>query len=80
MGLRLADIKEQLEVRDRGQCPCGHTQLIVERRLADVDTEMRELAELKRQLLDLKRRNDQCTDSTPGAWSCVTGLEEGGER
>ena len=29
MGLRLGDIKEVLDVRDRGTCPCGHTQVLV---------------------------------------------------
>ncbi len=26
MGLRLGDIKELLDVRERGLCPCGHTR------------------------------------------------------
>jgi DNA-binding transcriptional MerR regulator len=44
MGLRLGGIKELLEVRDRGQCPCGHTQVLVERRLAEVNSEIKQLA------------------------------------
>jgi DNA-binding transcriptional MerR regulator len=79
MGLRLGDIKELLDVQDRGQCPCGHTETLVRRRLAEVNAELRELAAVKRQLLDLKRRNDACMDATPGAWSCaVVGSEKGG--
>ncbi len=32
VGLRLHDVKELLEIMDRGTCPCGHTALVVERR------------------------------------------------
>ena len=71
MGLRLADIKELLEVEDRGQCPCGHTRTLVQRRLAEVNAELRELTAVKRQLLDLRRRNDECMDAAPGVWSCA---------
>lgn len=78
MGLRLGDIRELLDVLDRGQCPCGHTRTLVQRRLAEVNAELRELAALKRQLLDLKRRNDECMDASAEAWSCAVGIGEGG--
>jgi DNA-binding transcriptional MerR regulator len=71
MGLRLGDIKELLDVQDRGQCPCGHTKTLVQRRLAEVNAELGELSAVKRQLLDLKKRNEECMDATPGAWSCA---------
>lgn len=79
MGLRLGDIKELLDVQDRGQCPCGHTRTLVQRRLAEVNAELRELATVKRRLLDLKQRNEACIDATAGAWSCaVVGVGKGG--
>lgn len=80
MGLRLGDIKELLDVQDRGQCPCGHTRTLVRRRLEEVNTDLKELAAVKQQLLDLKRRNDECMDASAGSWSCAVGIEEGGER
>jgi len=79
MGLRLADIKELLDVRDRGQCPCGHTKDVVERRLADVDAEIRQLKAVRAQLLALQRRNEECFDGAAGEWSCVVWPEKGGE-
>jgi len=79
-GLRLDDIRELLEVRDQGQCPCGHTQALVERRLAEVSAEMRQLGAMKRALLDLKRRNEQCMDATASEWSCLAPVEEGGDQ
>jgi DNA-binding transcriptional MerR regulator len=79
MGLRLADIKELLDIRDRGQCPCGHTKAVVERRLADVNAEIHQLTAVRAQLLALRRRNDDCFDSAAGEWSCVVWPEKGGE-
>jgi DNA-binding transcriptional MerR regulator len=60
MGLRLADIKELLDVRDGGQCPCGRTEVLVDRRLAEVESEIEQLASVRRQLLALKQLNEQC--------------------
>jgi DNA-binding transcriptional MerR regulator len=79
IGLRLGAIKELLDVQDRGQCPCGHTRILVQRRLAEVNADLRELAMVKRQLLELQRRNDQCMDAAPGTWACAVRIGEGGE-
>ena len=80
MGLRLADIKELLDVRDRGQCPCGHTKDLVERRLAEVEGEIRQLGAVRKQLLGLKQRNQECLDAVASDWSCAVGIRKGGER
>jgi DNA-binding transcriptional MerR regulator len=79
MGLRLLDIKELLDGRDRGQCPCGHTDDLVQRRLAEVEAEIQQLTTVRRQLLELKKRNQECLDSVAGDWSCVVGIRTGGE-
>ena len=76
MGLRLGDIKELLEVRDRGQCPCGHTRVLVQRRLDQVDADMRRLAAVRRQLRALKKRNDECREVSARDWSCVIAENE----
>jgi DNA-binding transcriptional MerR regulator len=73
MGLRLADIKELLDIRDRGQCPCGHTKDLVERRLGEIEAEMRQLSAVRGALLTLKQRNEECVDGTADDWSCVVG-------
>lgn len=78
MGLRLGDIKELLEVRDRGRCPCGHTEVLVERRLAQVQAELEQLEAVRTQLLVLKRRNTNCMDATVEDWSCAINVVEGG--
>ncbi|MGB6457185.1 MAG: heavy metal-responsive transcriptional regulator [Streptosporangiaceae bacterium] len=77
MGLRLADIKELLDIRDRGQCPCGHTKDLVERRLAEVEAEIHHLSAVRGQLITLKKRNEECFDAAAGDWSCVVAPEKG---
>ena len=77
MGLRLRDIKELLDVRDRGSCPCGHTEVLVERRLAEVQAEIEDLEGVRTQLLVLKRRNAECVDATAEDWSCTINREKG---
>ena len=78
MGLRLGDIKELLEVRDRGRCPCGHTQVLVDRRLAEVQADIEQLRGVREQLLVLKKRNADCMDATPEGWSCAMEMLKGG--
>jgi DNA-binding transcriptional MerR regulator len=79
MGLRLADIKELLDVRDRGQCPCGHTKDLAERRLAEVEAEIQQLSAVRLQLLGLQRRNQACLDAVAADWSCAVEIRNGGE-
>jgi DNA-binding transcriptional MerR regulator len=80
MGLRLSDIRELLDVRDRGQCPCGHTKVLVQRRLAEVNAEIRQLTAVRRQLLALKKQNDECIEVSPEHWTCVTDITKGGDK
>jgi DNA-binding transcriptional MerR regulator len=72
MGLRLSDIKELLEIRDRGTCPCGHTAQVVERRLAEIDDEVDRLSAMRRELTALGERNQACAELSPEAWWCAT--------
>jgi DNA-binding transcriptional MerR regulator len=78
MGLRLADIKQLLDIRDRGQCPCGHTKELVQRRLAEVEAEIEQLSTVRRQLLNLKQRNEECFDPAGDDWACLVAQERGG--
>lgn len=71
MGLRLKDIKELLEIRDKGLCPCGHTAAALQGRIEQIDRDLGELRKLRRQLLAIS------TQLTPGAsrdasgkWPC----------
>lgn len=79
VGLRLDDIRELLEVLDRGACPCGHTAALVDRRLAEVEAELSRLRAVRRQLVALRDRNRECTALDGDAWWCGTSTEKGGD-
>lgn len=46
-GLRLDDIRELLEIKERGLCPCGHTRALLETRVAHLDEERAALGRLR---------------------------------
>jgi len=79
MGLQLRDVRELLEIKDQGQCPCGHTDEVVARRLAEVTTEIAQLSALQRELVALKERNAACLQGEAAEWACAVGLKEGGD-
>ncbi|MGI8426460.1 MAG: MerR family transcriptional regulator [Actinomycetota bacterium] len=49
-GLRLREIAELLEIRDKGLCPCGRTVALLESRIGEAGEEIRRLKELKGEL------------------------------
>ena len=74
-GLRLREIGELLQVADRGQCPCGHTETLLRERLAEVRAELDRLRTLEADLVGLLERQPDpaCPDMTIGAalWWCA---------
>src|SRR6266511_4823851 len=82
VGLRLREIAELLEVVDRGQCPCGHTEALLSERLAEVDTELARLAALRGELARMLAQAPEqgCTVETAEGWWCVQSFaREGGD-
>lgn len=53
VGLTLAQLKEVLRIRDRGQAPCQHVSELIDVRLREIDERMEELRRLRRELSDL---------------------------
>ena len=78
MGLKLAEIGELLEIQDRGACPCGHTKTLVERRLEEIDAEMKRLSDLRANLAAMA--DLECPATTAGdLWECeVEFIKKGG--
>jgi DNA-binding transcriptional MerR regulator len=72
VGLRLSDIAELLEVMDRGQCPCGHTDGLLLRRRAEINDEITELAGVRDELTRLLDTHPPaaCADGTAETWWC----------
>ena len=52
-GLRLEEIGELLDIREKGLCPCGHTRTLLERRLAQLDDDMAAMSRLRGDIADM---------------------------
>lgn len=70
LGLRLREIRELLEIRDRGLCPCGHTETLLRRRIEEVEADLVRLTEMRDELVRMggKVSDTGCAD---GDWSCA---------
>ena len=81
LGLRLAEIRELLEIQDKGACPCGHTKVLVERRIAEIDAEIEQLRTLRAELASLRELECLASGKSSGeSWPCeVEFVKRGGE-
>jgi DNA-binding transcriptional MerR regulator len=81
LGLRLAEIRELLAVRDTGVCPCEPAAGLLGRHVAEIDKEMKRLAALRAELLALLAAipGPGCPDPLPGTW-CPPALSQPGRR
>ena len=76
-GLRLREIGELLQVADKGQCPCGHTETLLRQRLAEVKLELDRLRALEADLTRLLERQPDPACPQPAtvaaavAWWCA---------
>jgi DNA-binding transcriptional MerR regulator len=70
LGLRLREIKELLSIRDTGTCPCGDAAVLLRDRIAEIDSEMARLADLRATLDEMVRQmpSQDCPDPVPGVW------------
>ena len=82
LGLRLAEIRELLVVRDTGSCPCEPAEGLLRRHVTEIENEMQRLATLRAELLGMLAAmpGPDCPDPLPGTW-CPPGLsqQEGGD-
>ncbi len=76
-GLRLEEIAELLQVRERGLCPCGHTRRLLERRMEEMDREMETLARLR---ADISRMVDELPTQEIEGWQCASDLIQIGTK
>ncbi len=77
VGLRLREIAELVEIMDRGQCPCGHTDAMLRDRVAELDRELAELTALRGEIARLVdgHPDASCPDGA-GDWWCRTEFSE----
>jgi len=76
-GLRLEEIGELLDIRERGLCPCGHTRDLLVRRLAQLDGEIAALARLRE---DVQQMLAELPESTGTDWRCSSEMLQIGPR
>lgn len=83
LGLRLAEIRELLAVRDTGVCACGPAEVLLRQHVGEIDREMARLAALRAELSGMltAMAGPGCPDPVPGTW-CAPGRQdaEGGDR
>jgi DNA-binding transcriptional MerR regulator len=70
LGLRLAEIRELVAVRDAGTCPCEPAEGLLRRHVTEIDTEIKRLAALRAELLAVLAAlpGPGCPDLPPGSW------------
>src|SRR3954463_2561425 len=70
LGLRLADIRTLLDVRDTGTCPCEPAEDLLRRRMAEVDAEIARLLALRAEMAAMADAlpSADCPPPSPGTW------------
>ena len=53
VGLTLAELKEVLGIRDRGETPCTHVAALIDLRIDEIDQRIKDLRRLRRDLTAL---------------------------
>jgi DNA-binding transcriptional MerR regulator len=75
LGLRLAEIRQLLAVRDTGVCPCGPAETLLGQHIGEIDREIERLSRLRAELAGmaagLADPAEPCPDPVPGTW-CAT--------
>jgi MerR family transcriptional regulator, mercuric resistance operon regulatory protein len=85
LGLRLAEIRDLLAVRDTGTCPCGPAEAVLREHVTEIDREMARLGALRAELTGMLAAmpGPACPDPVPGTW-CAPSRQaedaEGGDR
>ena len=72
LGLRLAEIRELLVVRETGRCPCGPAETLLREHIGELNQEIARLtalrAELSGMVAGLSGPSGPCPDPVPGTW------------
>lgn len=62
-GITLREIKQLIDLTRHGRKPCEHARKLVTQHLAGVETQIRELEVLRKELRSVLRRADNCQAS-----------------
>ncbi|WP_046468414.1 MerR family transcriptional regulator [Allosalinactinospora lopnorensis] len=79
LGLRLAEIRELLVLRDTGVCPCEPAEGLLRRRIAEIDTEVERLSALRAELVTtLEQLGPDCPAPISETWCPPDRADTGG--
>ncbi|HEX6597073.1 MAG TPA: heavy metal-responsive transcriptional regulator [Acidimicrobiales bacterium] len=76
-GLRLEEIGELLDIRERGLCPCGHTRDLLVRRVVQLDEEIASLGRLRE---DVQQMLEELPEREGPAWQCSSEMLQIGAK
>ena len=81
LGLKLAEVRDLLAVRDTGACACEPAAGLLRRHVAEIGQEINRLAALQADLLAMLAAmpGPDCPDPLPGTW-CPPGSANRGEE
>jgi MerR family transcriptional regulator, mercuric resistance operon regulatory protein len=84
LGLRLAEIRDLLSVRDTGVCACRPAEVLLREHVSEIDREMARLSALRAELTGMLAAmpGPACPDPVPGTWCAPDSLNtaEGGDH
>lgn len=72
LGLRLKDIRQILNLADRGRCPCGHVQKMLNGYLAELRQKVRDLKLLEKRIVAAIARDCPTSFKPRGRALCPT--------
>lgn len=72
LGLRLNEIKEILDLADRGRCPCGHVQTVLKKRLKELQQKIADLRLVEGRVRSAIRRGCPPSFKPKGKAICPT--------
>ncbi len=78
LGLSLEDIKGILQLHDRQEPTCVHVRALIDRKLSQLDTLLKELAEFRGELSSLRQQAGDMEDCRPSGGH-ICGIVERGE-
>ena len=72
LGLRLDEIREILELSDRGSCPCGHVRQVLKAKLAELAQKISDLNAVRARIRTALRRSRRSPARPTGKALCPT--------
>lgn len=66
LGITLDEVKEILGFRERGEAPCAYVRDVLDTQVMDIDRRLRELQELRGQLVELAAAADDLPPAAAG--------------